>query len=83
MGKDKTYTSFTSTPAPQPPQLTLAQVSSALHNHQIYLQAAINYIGQQLGWRWYGRVAFLTALTVGAFREEIVGLYFLLRSLVS
>jgi len=53
-----------------------------LHNHTVYLQACVNYIARQLGWRRYVRLAFGTALTIGAFRGEVIDLYFLLRSLV-
>ena len=72
--KDKTYKSMGVSPN---------AVNDTLRNHTIYLQACVNYIGQQLGWRWYARLGFFTALSVGAFREEIVGLYFLFRSLAS
>lgn len=53
-----------------------------LQNHTIYLQACVNYIARQLGWRKYARLAFFTAVTIGAFRSEVVDLYFLLRGLV-
>jgi hypothetical protein len=57
-------------------------VDQTLRNHTIYLQACVNYIGRQLGWRKYVRLAFGTAVAVGAFRGEIVDLYFLLRGLI-
>lgn len=58
------------------------KTDQTLRNHTIYLQACVNYIGRQLGWRRYVRLAFLTAVTIGAFREEVVDLYFLLRAWV-
>jgi hypothetical protein len=58
------------------------KVAQLLHNHTIYLQACVNYIGRQLGWRRYVRLAFFTAVTVAAFRSEVVDLYFFLRTLV-
>ena len=65
-----------------PPPISKAEADRILRNHTIYLQACVNYIGRQLSWRKYVRVAFFTAVTIGAFRLEVVAMYFLLRSLL-
>jgi hypothetical protein len=58
-----------------------SSIGVTLRNHTIYLQACVNYIGRQLGWRRHVRRAFFTALTIGAFRGELVDLYFAVRTL--
>lgn len=64
------------------PPLSKAESDRILRNHTIYLQACVNYVGAQLGWRKYARLAFFTAVAAAAFRTEVVDLYFLLRGLV-
>ena len=75
---DKSFKQITNGPKP----FTKEESDQILRNHTVYLQACVNYIGRWVGWRKYVRLAFATTLTIGAFREEVVALYFYLRTLV-